>query len=113
MISRRLFAGALSASVWTARSYSQIAGANNRLGIGVVGCGGMAGVHMKRLLTLGTKEDNFQFTAVCDLADKRRDQAAALTGGKPYTRYDDLLADKNVEYILKETPEHWHARISM
>ena len=49
---------------------------NDRLNIGVVGCGGMAGVHMNRLLKFGEKTDNFQFTAVCDLYDKRRDAAA-------------------------------------
>lgn len=113
MISRREFAGGLAVSAWTARSYAQIAGANERLGIGVVGCGGMAGAHMNRLLKFGTKEDNFQFVAVCDLYDKRRDAAAQLTNGKPYTRYAELLADKNVDYILNATPEHWHSRITI
>ena len=64
--------------------WAQIAGANDRLNIGVVGCGGMAGVHMNRLLKFGEKSDNFQFMAVCDLYDKRRDAAATLTGGKPF-----------------------------
>ena len=94
MMNRREFAGALAASAWTARSYARIIGANDRLNVGVVGCGGMAGVHMNRLLKFGEKTDNFQFTAVCDLYDKRRDAAATLTGGKPFTRYHDLLASK-------------------
>jgi predicted dehydrogenase len=113
MISRREFAGAVTATAWTARSYAQIEGANDRLNIGVVGCGGMANAHMRRLLKFGEKEDNFKFVAVCDLYDKRRDEAAQLTGGKPYTRYHELLADKNVDYILNATPEHWHSRVTM
>ena len=48
MISRREFAGAVTATAWTARSYAQIEGANDRLNIGVVGCGGMANAHMRR-----------------------------------------------------------------
>ena len=52
------------------------------LDIGVIGCGGMAGVHMNRLLKFGEKTDNFQFTAVCDLYDKRRDAAAHVDGRK-------------------------------
>lgn len=73
----------------------------------------MAGVHMKRLLNAADPSDNFKFVAVCDLFDKRRDAAAQLTGGKPYTRYHDLLADKSVDYILNATPEHWHSRITI
>ena len=80
MISRREIAGVIAASAWTARSYSQIVGANERLGIGVIGCGGMANAHMNRLLKLREKSDNFEFVAVCDLYDKRRDAAAQLTG---------------------------------
>jgi predicted dehydrogenase len=113
MISRREFAGVVAASAWTARSYSQIAGANERLGIGVVGCGGMANVHMNRLLKMREKSDNFEFVAVCDLYDKRRDAAAQLTGGKPFTRYHDLLAEKSVDYILNATPEHWHSHVTI
>jgi predicted dehydrogenase len=113
MISRREFAGVIAASTWTARSYSQIAGANERLGIGVIGCGGMANVHMNRLLKLREKSDNFEFVAVCDLYDKRRDAAAQFTGGKPFTRYHDLLAEKGVDYILNATPEHWHSHVTI
>lgn len=113
MINRREFAGALAASAWTARSYAQIAGANERLGIGVVGCGGMAGVHMRRLLNAPDYKQDYAFVAVCDLYDKRRDQAAQATGGKPYTRHQELLADKSVDYILNATPEHWHSRITI
>jgi predicted dehydrogenase len=113
MMNRREFAGALAASAWTARSYARVIGANDRLNVGVVGCGGMAGVHMNRLLKFGEKTDNFQFTAVCDLYDKRRDAAATLTGGKPFTRYQDLLASKDVDYILNATPEHWHSRVTI
>lgn len=113
MISRREFTGALAASAWTARSYSQIAGANSRLGIGVVGCGGMANVHMRRLLNAPDHKESYVFAAVCDLYDKRRDAAAASTGGKPYTRYQELLADKSVDYILNATPEHWHWRVTL
>ncbi len=113
MISRREFAGVVAASAWTARSYSQIKGANERLGIGVIGCGGMANAHMNRLLKMRQPDDNFEFVAVCDLYDKRRDAAAQLTEGKPFTRYHDLLAEKNVDYILNATPEHWHSHVTI
>ena len=113
MTGRRQFIATVAASAWTARSYGQIAGANERLRIGVIGCGGMANAHMQRLMKAPAHGKDYAFTAVCDLYDKRRDAAAELTGGKPYTRYSELLADKNVDYILNATPEHWHSRITI
>lgn len=96
----------------TARSYAQIKGANERLRIGVIGCGGMAMGHMQSLVKRMKDADNVAVTAVCDLYDKRLDQAAQLTGGKKYTRYEELLGSRDVDYILNATPEHWHARIT-
>ena len=113
MTGRREFIATVAASAWTARSYAQIAGANERLRIGVIGCGGMANAHMQRLMKAPGHGKDYAFTAVCDLYDKRRDAAATLTGGKPYTRYRELLADKDVDYILNATPEHWHSRITI
>ena len=79
-ISRRdLFAGA--AVSMTARAYSQIRGANERLRIGVIGCGGMATSHMRNLVKM-REGDNIDITAVCDVYAEARQQAAELTGGK-------------------------------
>src|SRR6267143_843256 len=83
-ISRRQFVGA--AGFLTAAAYSRILGANERLHIGVIGAGGMATGHMHALN--GMKEsDNVEIISVCDIYDKRRDEAAALTGGKPLKQY--------------------------
>jgi len=68
--------------------------------------------HMRALGRM-KDSDNTQVTAVCDLYRKRLDQAAELTGGKPYQRYQDLLASRDVDYILNATPEHWHAQITL
>jgi predicted dehydrogenase len=113
MTDRRQFLAGVAGTAWTAKSYGQIAGANERLRIGVIGCGGMAGAHMDRLMKAPAHGKEYTFTAVCDLYDNRRDKAAERTGGKPYTRYQDVLADNNVDYVLNATPEHWHARITL
>lgn len=112
MISRRDFVAASGAAVFTARSYAQVKGANERLLVGVIGCGGMANGHMRSLIKM-RDTDNVQVTAVCDLYDKRLQAAAELTGGKPYESYEELLASRDVDYILNATPEHWHSRISI
>jgi len=94
-----------------ARSYARIAGAAERLRIGVIGCGGMATHHMRTLVKM-READNFDILAVCDVYQKRLDAAAELTGGKPQKDYHRLLDDKNIDYVLIATPEHWHYQMA-
>lgn len=103
---------AAGAAAFTAASYAQVKGANERLLIGVIGCGGMAMGHMRNLLKL-KDEQNTQITFVCDIYQKRLDAAAQLTGGKPLKEYRKLLEQKDIDYVLIATPEHWHAQMAM
>jgi predicted dehydrogenase len=113
IVSRREFFGASAAAVLTtARSYSEIKGANERLRVGVIGCGGQAMGHM-RALKNNKEKDNVQTIGVCDIYDKRLEQAASFTGGKPYRNYHDLLANKDIDYVLVATPEHWHCQMTL
>src|SRR5215467_13957133 len=98
---RELLAGA--AMSMTARAYSKISGANERLRIGVIGCGGMAGSHMKNLMRM-REGDNIDVTAVCDLWDKRARQASEVTGGKIAKDYRSILDNKEIDYVLIATP---------
>jgi predicted dehydrogenase len=107
---KQVVVGAGAASAWSAKSYASIQGANERLRIGVIGCGGMANEHMDALLKM-KETDNVQIVAVCDVYQKRLDQAAAKTGARSYARYPEVLALKDVDYVLIATPEHWHHRM--
>ncbi len=109
--SRRAFLSAAAASVVTARGYSRIAGSAERLRIGVIGCGGMATHHMKNLVQM-REQDNFEIAAVCDIYDKRLAQAVQLTGGKPVKDYRTLLDNKDIDYVLVATPDHWHFQMA-
>src|SRR5207248_2960690 len=101
MTTRRMFLGT-AATALTAKAYATIPGANERLRIGVIGCGGQAMGHMKTLV--GMKQaDNVEVVAVCDVFDKRAQEAAQLTGGKAIRNYHDLLASKDVDYVLIAT----------
>lgn len=112
-VSRRIFLSGAAGSVWTARSYSAVIGANDRIRVGVIGCGGMAQGHMRSMVRV-REQDNFEFTAVCDLYDKRVQQAKDITGvSKGYKRHQDLLADPAVDYVLIGTPEHQHFNVAM
>jgi predicted dehydrogenase len=112
MTRRELVRGA--ALSLTARAYGQIRGANDRLRIGVIGCGGMATHHMQTLVRMRTAgADNIDITAVCDVWEKRLQKAADLTGGKAYKDYRAILNNKEIDYVLIATPEHWHYQVTM
>ena len=93
----------------SALAYSQINGANDRIRIGIIGCGGQAGGHLRELLAV-KEQDNIEIVAVSDVFTKRAEKFKEIAGGGPktYKDYRNLLADKGVDYVLIATPEHWH-----
>ncbi|MBS1787289.1 MAG: Gfo/Idh/MocA family oxidoreductase [Acidobacteria bacterium] len=113
-INRRDFVSASTASVLlTAASAKRVLGANNRLRVGIIGCGGLAqGAHIPSLLSM-KDSDNVEIVAVCDVYQKRLDQAAAKTGAKPFKNYHELLDQKDIDYVAIVTPEHWHAKMTL
>jgi len=96
----------------SARSYSAIIGANERITIGVIGAGGMATNHMETLVKM-REGDNFEIVNVCDIWEKRLDKAAQLTGGAPVKDYRKVLDNKDTDYVLIAVPEHWHFQMEM
>lgn len=108
-MNRRNFLGAAASA---ALSVSKVLGANERIRIGVIGCGGMARGHMRTLVKM-READNFEFVSVCDVYDKRAEAAKELTGGSIVKDYRRLLDDKSIDYVLIATPEHWHYQMTM
>jgi predicted dehydrogenase len=113
-ISRRAFVSASAASVVaTAASANRVLGANNRLRVGIIGCGGLAqGAHIPSLMKM-KDSDNVEIAAVCDVYQKRLDQAATTTGAAPVKDYRAILDRKDIDYVAIVTPEHWHARMTL
>jgi predicted dehydrogenase len=95
----------------TAASYSRILGANDRIGVGVVGLGGRGRAHMNEW----TKVPGSQIVALCDVdqAALERGQAQVLkaTGqnSKGFADMRELFADKIVDAVSMPLPNHWHA----
>jgi predicted dehydrogenase len=109
-ITRRGFIAA--ATIASAQAYSQIQGANERIRIGVIGCGGQATGHMRTLVKM-RETDNIDILEVCDVYTRRVDAAAQLTGGKTVKDYRRLLDNRDIDYVLIATPEHWHYQMIM
>lgn len=95
-----------------AKSYSQIIGANERIKVGVIGCGGMANAHMNALLKM-RESDNVEITAVSDVYTNRLDKAKDLTKALAIKDYRKVLESKDVDYVLIATPEHWHYQMTL
>jgi len=109
---QRAAMGAGLVSTMSSRSYSSLLGANEKLRIGVIGCGGMGNNHMNALVDMANT-DNCEIVAVCDIYQKRLDAAAAKTGGKKYKDYRQVLDQGDIDYVLIATPEHWHHKMAM
>ncbi len=103
---------AAAAPLLTARGYSAVPGANDRLRMSVIGAGGMATEHMKSLVG-ARQEDNFEIVNVCDIYTKRLDAAAQLTGAQPVSDYRKVLDNKDIDWVLIAVPEHWHYQMTM
>lgn len=109
-MTRREFAAAGLAL--TAKSYAQIQGANDRLRIGAIGCGGQGMSHLNTLVKM-RESDNLDVLSICDVYDKRAGHAAKTTGAKIVKDYRRILDDKDIDYVLIATPEHWHCRMTL
>jgi len=107
---------AASAVSWNARSYATILGANDRVNIGVVGCGDRMKQSLIPAFLQHSKELNFQFTAISDLWSLRREEGVAyiqkLSGNTvdAVRNNDELYARKDVDAVLVATADFQHAQ---
>ena len=73
-----LATAAAAVTNWTAQSYAQIAGANDRVRTAIVGCGDRMKGALVPAFMANCHETNFQFVAVSDIWNMRREQGAAM-----------------------------------
>lgn len=83
-------------------------GANDRIGIGFIGCGGRGGNHLDYITQLKKDGTNVEIVAVCDVYRPRVERAAKKHGGRQYTDHRELLTDPKVDVVCIATPDHIH-----
>jgi len=89
-------------------------GANDRIRLGLIGCGGRGRDLLKMVASSG---ENAAITAVCDVWRVNREAMAAEVektfGRAPAqtTRYQEVLAMKDVDGVLIATPDFTHPKI--
>jgi predicted dehydrogenase len=122
------------AAAWTAVSAAQVRGANDRLRIGLIGCGGRGRFDAR--LMRGAPEDiqaeapdsyrngamdprlkeprNVEIAALCDVYESKMTAAKNWAPqARTYPDFRALLDDKDIDAVIIATPDHWHAQIAI
>src|ERR1700740_3619063 len=122
MVTRREFLGTLTVGAagiavgTTAKSYSQILGANDRLNFAVIGLNGRGYAHLSSLKANRTAA---RISHVCDvdtnILNKFAHRAQKLMGETPAFEKDfrKVLDSKEVDAITIAAPDHWHAPMAI
>lgn len=112
MITRRRFLRASSAAVaLSAASWRRVRGANDRIGIGMIGFGLMGRVHTRNFKA----QPDVEMIGISETYQPRMDAAIELVGGsaKRYPDFRRLLENKDIDAVVISTPDHWHALMTM
>ncbi len=121
-LSRRQFLGTVGLGVGVlglgfggSGTASASVGANERIRLGLIGCGGMGNRHLDSLV----RNRECEVVAVCDVYAPRYEKAvrevAEKTGKTPdgYQDYRYILDRDDVDAVFCATPDHWHALITI
>jgi predicted dehydrogenase len=90
--------------------FAQSTAASDRLRFGIIG----VGMQGNWLLTSAITLPGVECVSACDLYDGRHTLAREITNNPslPVTRrYQDLLADKNIDCLIVAVPDHWHKQV--
>jgi predicted dehydrogenase len=109
-----MLGGALLACATSPRITRTALGANDRIHIGMIGCGGRNTWLVRKWLRDVAEKHNAQVIACCDVWRQKREQAVALIkkeyGNEPktYSDYRKLLDDREIDAVMIATPDHQH-----
>jgi predicted dehydrogenase len=103
---RRQFLGGAGAGLM-AQSAQRVLGANDRVNVGLIGCGGRG----RYVAGLMREAPGVEFGAAADVylpnAERAREWAGA--NARAYQDFRRLIEQKDIDAVLIATPDHWHA----
>ena len=98
---------ALGTAAFCVSPSTRVLGANDRIGIGMIGVGGRGQELLQQVLELPTT----QLIAIADVYSRRREEARHLAPAiQTLDDYRRLLDLKNIEAVIVASPLHIHAR---
>src|ERR1700733_2662830 len=108
--------GTMLAAGTTARSYARVLGANDRIQLAQLGCGGRSHGHV-HMVQLASQKMPVETIAVCDIWSLARERRAAqvkqafnLTP-QMYKYSEELLARKDIDGVMIATGDFQHAKL--
>jgi predicted dehydrogenase len=120
-VTRREFLGATGALAAAAAMASAApekkVSANDRLRVGLVGCGGQGRFDTRSILDAGGAE--VELVALADVSQDQLDgfakEVADKYKAKPelYKDYRKLIERKDIDIVMCGTPDHWHAPVTL
>ena len=105
---RRAFLTAAGATVMTAASYRRVLGANDRVGVGVIGFGLIGKQHVADL----KKFKDVELLGMCDCYKPRLDEGLAYMespNAKGYADFRKMYENRDIQGVVVASPDHWHA----
>ncbi len=100
-----------SINAMTAKSYTNIIGANDRIHVAIQGLGRRYGAYIP---SIADKRTNVHLDYLCDVRDSQLENAMQKVSEsltyKPKQEKDirKILEDKDVDAVFMATPDHWH-----
>jgi predicted dehydrogenase len=87
-------------------STGNVLGANDRIRLGLIGCGRQGVDNMRHFMKQGV-----EVAAVCDVYEPNLQKGLEAAGGKAKALKDfrQVLDDKKIDAVIVATPDHWHA----
>ena len=95
----------------TMAAKGRVIGANDRINVGFIGCGGRMNTHIRRVMERNKERGDVQAVAVNDIWDKRKQRARDATGvdeRSVYHDYREICARPDVDVVVIASPDHWH-----
>ncbi len=85
------------------------------VGLGIIGCGGIMGHHVKGLVS---RRDAAKILWLCDVDHRQIAKISQHMKGRSApaeetTRFEHVIRDKSVDAVIIATPHHWHAPIAI
>ncbi len=107
-VPRRAFLRGVTAA--TALSYSRVFGANERVQLGLIGCGERGRGDMGNFVKTGIVD----VAALCDVYAPQLDTAKRTApNAQTFSDHRKLLEKKDVDAVLIGVPDHWHSTIAI